>query len=152
MSAYIYAIIPYKSGISFDDDELFPFVCDPILPQLDCIQSQFTKPDGLMLYKDFLLINTCLRQSVFTNNRDGYNLLRADIYAIAKALEANEVWYVEELVTDEIDEPNFSFEEWKKSLIIERAEHVAELTQDILKGKDVFSYYHDDFSDIMIEK
>ena len=94
MSSYIYAIIPYKSGISFSKHEPIPCVFHPFLPELKGIESEFTEPDGLSLFADFLMINTCYRQSAFTDNKDGYNWIRAEVCQIAKALGAHEVWYV----------------------------------------------------------
>lgn len=149
MSQYIYAIIPYKSGISFSESESMPCVWAPILPQLDNVDSELTDPEGLVLFADFLQINTCYRQSVFTNNKDGYSWLRTEIYKIAKALDAKEVWSVEEPATDEMELPNFSFDSWKESL--KTSGYVAELTTVFLKGNVFCSYYHDDFSDIINE-
>ena len=77
MSQYIYAIIPYESGISFSKDEPYPCVWEPILPELKDIHSEFT--DDLCVFKDFLMINTCYRQSAFTDNRDGFCRIRADV-------------------------------------------------------------------------
>lgn len=150
MSQYIYAIIPYESGISFSKDEPYPCVWEPILPELKDIHSEFT--DDLCVFKDFLMINTCYRQSAFTNNRDGFCRIRADVCKIARALGASEVWYVEELITDEMDGWDFSFDNWIKSLQNEKKHLVAELSTDILKGKNIYSYYHDDFSDVILEK
>lgn len=116
MSAYIYAIIPYESGISFSKDDPIQCVWNPYLPELKGIHSEFVEPDSLMLFKDFLMINTCYRQSAFTVNRDGYCWIRSEVCEIARALGANEVWYVEELITDEMDDADFSFPEWVRSL------------------------------------
>lgn len=152
MSSYIYAIIPYKSGISFSKHEPIPCVCHPFLPELKGIESEFTEPDGLSLFADFLMINTCYRQSAFTDNKDGYNWIRAEVCQIAKALGALEVWYVYEYATDYMDEPDFSFDEWVESFKKERKEYIVELTTDVLKGKEMYGYYHDDFSDIIMER
>lgn len=152
MSAYIYAIIPYKSGISFSSDDPIRCVWEPILPELEGIDSEFTEKGSLSLFADFFLINTCYRQSAFTDNIDGYSWIRADICQIAKALGAHEVWYVEELITDEMDMPDFSFDEWINSLKHEKKQYVVELTTDVLKGNSIYSYYHDGFSDIIMEK
>ena len=51
-----------------------------------------------------------------------------------------------------MDEWGFSFAEWVNSLKNENKQNVAELTQEILKGNDIYSYYHDNFSDIIIKK
>lgn len=153
MSQYIYAIIPYKSKIYSDfnmDGE--SGLCNPLIPELKGVESVFIEPDGLTLSKDFLEINTCHRQSAFANNRDGYSKLRAEICLIAKALEAKEVWYVEELAIDEMYVKDFSFDDWIISLKNEKKRYTAELTTEILKGDYVYSYYHDDFSDIIMEK
>ena len=89
--------------------------------------------------------------SAFAGNEDGYSWLRVEIYKIAVALGANEVWYVAELATDEMDRTDFSFEEWLHSL--KNGEHyVSELSVDVLKDKYICTYYHDDFSDIILER
>jgi hypothetical protein len=152
MSAYIYAIIPYKSGIRIGANDPFQFVYGLVPQELRGIESEFTVAEKLELHVDFLLINTCCRESVFTNNSDGYSRMRADIYRIAKALGAKEAWYVEELATEDMNDSDFSFEEWVRSLKNEKKKYVAELSIDILKGNTVYSYYHDDFSDIIMEK
>ena len=151
MSAYIYAIIPYKSYFIFDTKEPYPCVWGFVPPELKGIDSEFTEADGLELFADFLMINTCQRLSAFTNNKDGYNRMRADICKIATALGAKEVWYAEELATDEMDGWDFSFDEWVNGLKNENKKYVAELTVDVLKGNKIYSYYHDDFSDIIME-
>jgi hypothetical protein len=153
MSAFIYAIIPYKSGITVSSKEPYPCIWNPSIPELKGIASELelTDPDGLSLFSDFLMINTCQRQSAFTCNRNGYCGLRTDIYMIAKALNANEVWYVVENITDEMEDWGFSFDEWIKSLSNEKKQYVVELTVEVLKGKTMYSYYHDDFSDIILK-
>ena len=152
MSQYIYAVIPYESGISFSKDEPYPCVWNPVLPELKDIDSEFAEQDGLCLFKDFLMINTCYRQSAFTDNRDGFCWIRADICKIARALGASEVWYVAELIIDEMDEWDFSFDDWRNSLKNEKRHLVAELSTDILRGKAIYSYYHDDFCDVILER
>jgi hypothetical protein len=152
MSQYIYAIIPYESGVSFCKDEPYPCVWNPFLPELKDIHSEFTEPDSLSLFKDFLMINTCYRQSAFTDNRDGFCWIRADICKIARALGASEVWYVAELITDEMEDWDFSFNEWRNSLNNEKKDLVVELSTDVLMGKNIYSYYHDDFRDVIMER
>ncbi len=152
MSQYIYAIIPYESGVSFCKDEPYPCVWNPFLPELKDIHSEFTEPDSLSLFKDFLMINTCYRQSAFTDNRDGFCWIRADICKIARALGASEVWYVAELITDEMEDWDFSFNEWRNSLNNEKKDLVVELSIDVLMGKNIYSYYHDDFRDVIMER
>ena len=151
MSDYLYAIIPYKSGESFTPQKGDNFIYYPEIPELKGIDSEFTEPDGLRLFADFLMINTCYRQSAFTENEDGYSWLRTEIYKIAQALGAKEVWYVAELATDEMYSEDFSFNDWLDSFKT-RENYVAELTVDTLKGKYICTYYHDDFSDIIKEK
>ena len=150
MSQYIYAILPYDSGISVSKDEPYPCEWYPALPKLKDINSEFT--NDLCMFKDFIIVNTCYRQSAFTDNKDGYCKIRADIYKIARALRASEVWYVEEAITDEMNEWGFSFDKWRNSLKNEKKHLVAELSTDVLKGKEIYSYYHDDFSDVILER
>ena len=103
------------------------------------------------MFAAFLMINTCGRQSCFTNNEDGYSQLRAEIYKIALVLGAREVWYVAELATDEMYDKDFSFGKWIHSFK-EGARHAAELNVDALKDRFICTYYHDDFSDIILER
>lgn len=152
MSAYIYAIIPYRSGISFDEDDPITCIYGPVLSELDEIESEYTDRGRLCLFKDFLQINTCCRQSAFTNIKDGYCRLRSEICLIARALGASGVWYVEESVTDEMDDPSFSFDEWAQSLKDKNGQSVVELNTEILSGNACYSYYYDDFSDIIMER
>lgn len=148
MSSYIYAIIPYKSDISVTQEE--PCVYYPILPELKCIESEFTDRESLELYPDFLMINLCYRKSAFTENKDGYSWIRSEICQIARALGATEVWYADELAIQEMDDWEFSFENWVVRIKNEKL--VVELTQEILKGKEIYGFYHDDFSDIIMER
>lgn len=152
MSAYLYAIIPYKSGISFSKEDCVMCYANPYLPELKGIDSEFVEADGLSFYADFLMVNTCYRQSAFTENKDGHCWIRSEIYQIAKALGANEVWYVEEVITDEMDEPGFSFDSWVNMLRTEKNHLVKELTVDVLKSKAVYSYYHDNFADLVLQR
>ena len=150
MSAYIYAIIPYKSGLTFSRKEPIPCVYNPYLPELKSIDSEFI--DEIVQYSEFIMINTCYRQSAFIDNRDGYCWIRSEICQIARALGANEVWYVEENITDEMEEHDFSFEDWARSLREEKKQYVVELTVEVLKGEEMYDYYHDDFSDVIMER
>jgi hypothetical protein len=152
MSAYIYAIIPYKSGIHFSKEDKEQGWWNPFISELKNVSNEFTEEDRLILFEDFLMVNTCYRQSAFTGCKDGYNWIRAGIYEIAKAIGANEVWYVEELITDYMADAYFSFAQWIETLRIEKSHLVAELNLDVLAGNSVYSYYHDDFSDIIMEK
>lgn len=151
MSQWLYAIIPYKSGITFSKDGPYsePLVYCPVLPELKDISSEFTDPEALYLFKDFLMINICYRQSAFTNNRDGSCWIMDEIRKIARALGASEVLYVAELLTDEMIDWDFSFEEWRNRLRKLEKQYVVELSTDILKGNTCYSYYHDDFSDVI---
>ena len=103
MSDYLYAVIPYKAGASFTPEEGETSVYCPEIPELKDIDSELVESDGLDLYADFLMINTCYRQSAFTGNINGYSWLRVEIYKIAMALGAKEVWYVAEMALDEMD-------------------------------------------------
>ena len=46
---------------------------------------------------------------------------------------------------------DFLFEEWKCQLQNERKQYTAEMSTDILKGNTLYSYYHDLFSDNILE-
>ena len=152
MSDYLYAVIPYNKGVNlYSADELEEGRSYPVIPELKGIDSEYAEEDGLKLFADFLMINTCGRQSWFTNNEDGYSQLRAEIYKIALALGAREVWYVAEMATDEMYDKDFSFDNWIHSFK-EGTRYASELTLDVLKDRFICTYYHDDFSDIILER
>ncbi len=146
MSAYAYALIPYKNKTLLKPEE-GEVSCYPLFPEVKNIESEFTEPGSLEMFKDFILINTCYRLSSFIKCEDGFCWLRAEIYKIAKALGASEVWYAEECATDEMYEENFSFDEWK----ISNRKYTQELTIEVLKSDCISSIYHDNFSDIVLE-
>ena len=150
MSDYLYAVIPYKGSSLYSPDELEEGLWDPIIPELKGIDSKYAEDDYLILFADFLLINTCGRQSWFADNEDGYSQLRAEIYKIAMALGASEVWYAAELATDEMFVKGFSFDDWIRSFK-DGTQYASELTVDVLKDKYICTYYPDDFSDIVLE-
>ena len=152
MSSYIYAIIPYKKKDGFVPDPGEQSCWFPNIPELANVQSELAEQDGLALYPDFLMINTCYRQNSLCNCEDGYSWLRAEIYKIVKVLDAEEAWYIEELITQDFDAPNFSFEEWKKELATTKSRYVKEMTVDVLKSNYAYSYYHDVFSDIILDR
>ena len=149
MSRYIYAIIPYESKDRFIFQESDPLIYCPNIPELTDVNSEFTDPEMLTLHKKFLEVNTCYRQSAFTGHKDGYSHVREEIYHIAKAIGANEVWYVEEPFIDTMELPDFSFDNWRESLKKENATFVVELSIEVLKGNDIYSFYHDGFSDLI---
>ena len=151
MTDYLYAVIPYNKGTNiYTPDELKEGVEEPQIPELKLVDSEFSEKEMLTLFKDYLNINTCRRQSEFVDKKDGYSRLRAEIYRIARALGAHEVWYVAELATDEMYREGFSFDDWL--LGFKNGERYAsELSVDVLKGKYICTYYHDDFSDIILE-
>ena len=84
-------------------------------------------------------------------DENGFCYARNAIYKIAKALNAYEVWYVEELTTDEMTLSDFSFDDWKRSLKEENAYCTREVNLEMLKKGNWASYCHDDFSDIVIK-
>ena len=61
------------------------------------------------------------------------------------------MWYAEELATDAMYEEKFSFDKWKKELSTSKRKYTQELTIDVLKSDRISSYYHDDFSDIVLD-
>lgn len=150
MSQYIYAIIPYDSGMKLSDEEKEQGIYAPYFPVLDSIDSEFTEESLYSMLEEYIRINTCYRQSAFTNNKDGYCWIRSEICQIAKALGAKEVWYVAELSADAMMTKDFSFSKWKED--IKGKDYTVRLTTDVLKGNAIYSYYHDDFSDIIMER
>ena len=49
-------------------------------------------------------------------------------------------------------EPDFSFEKWKEELTSVKSKYVCKLTIENLKSNYIYSYYHDNFSDILLEQ
>ena len=150
MSDYLYAIIPYQGSKKYRPEELEEGIDCSNLPELKGVDTEYT--EVMTLYQGYIQVNTCYRLSSFTELEDGYSSIRADIYKIAKAVGAREVWYIAELCTDEMYAENFCFETWANSLKNERKKLVAEMTVDILKDKHIYSYYHDNFADIILER
>ena len=151
MSSYLYAVIPYKSGLHFQDEDERKFLWFHVPNELKGTNMDFDK-ECFIAFSDFILINTCWRMSFLNCNENGWCRVRCEIHAIAKALHAREAWYVEELCTDEMMLPDFNVEEWKRSLKDELAYCTTEVTIEILRNQRWASYCHDDFSDIVIEK
>ena len=151
MSSYLYAVIPYKSGLHFQDEDEEKFLWSYVPKELKGIKMDFDE-DCFIVFSDFILINTCSRMSSLNCNENGWCQIRYEIYAIAKALHAKEAWYVEELSTDKMMLPDFNFEEWKKSLKKELAYCTTEVTIEMLRNQRWASYCHDDYSDIVTEK
>ena len=87
MSQYIYAIIPYDSGMKLSDEEKEQGIYAPFFPELDSIDSEFTEESLYSMLEEYIQINTCYRQSAFTNNKGGYCWIRSEICQIAKALQ-----------------------------------------------------------------
>ena len=56
MSQYIYAIIPYESGLRFAPDAEEKYEYCPSIPELKSIDSEFAEPSGLYLFADFVRI------------------------------------------------------------------------------------------------
>ncbi len=151
MSDYLYAIIPYKKKGTFVADEGEVYISYPKIPELKGVKSKLAERDGLLLFPEFLMINTCHRQSSFVEWEDGYSWLRAEVYKIAKALGANEVWYAAELSTDEMYSKRISFRKWLESFKTGER-YVCELCIEVLKDKYISTYYHDNFADIILKK
>ena len=150
MSDYLYAVIPYNKGvILYSPDELEEGVLYPNIPELKGIDTEYT--GDMTLFKGYIQINTCHRLSSFTGLEDGYSSIRADIYKIAKAVGVSEVWYIAELCTDKMYAEGFSFEKWANRLKNDKG-IVVEMSVDVLKDKHIYSYYHDDFSDVVLTK
>lgn len=151
MSDYLYAVIPYKSGLHFQNEDEDKFVCGYIPKELSNISIDFDK-ECFEVFSDFILINTCCRMSSLNCNENGWCQIRCEIYNIAKALNAIEVWYVAELTTDAMLLPDFNFDDWKRSLKEESAYCTTEVTIEMLKNQKWASYCHDNFGDIVIER
>ena len=147
--SYLYVVVPYKSELQFKEDDNL-FVCG--LPkELEGITLDIDE-DLFDVYSDFVLINTCWGMSSLNCDDNGWCHIRSETYKIAKALNATEAWYVEELSTDKMTEPGFDFEDWKRSLREELAYYTCEVNIEMLKNQEWASHCHDDFADIVIEK
>ena len=150
MSDYLYAVIPYNSGLRFKDDAEDKFV-ERMPKDIKGYDIEFEK-DLFQMFSDFILINTCWRMSSLTCDENGRCDARSAIYIVARLLNAKEVWYVGEMCTDEMFRPDFNFDDWKRSLIEENAYCTKEVTLDMLRSGHWASYCHDDFSDIVIDQ
>ena len=150
MSDYLYAVIPYESGLHFKAKDEDKFVIGYKPKELKGMKIDFDR-DCFWTFSDFILINTCWRMSSLDCDENGFCFARNAIYKIAKALNAYEVWYVEELTTDEMTLSDFSFDDWKRSLKEENAYCTREVNLEMLKKGNWASYCHDDFSDIVIK-
>ena len=151
MSDYLYAVIPYKSGIQFPKDVEDQFVWGYMPKDLENVSVDIYE-DCFIVFSDFILINTGWRMSSLNCNENGWCEARSEIYKVAKALNATEVWYVEELTTDKMMVAGFSFEDWKRSLKEELAYCICEVTLEMLRNHHWASYCHDNFADIVIER
>ena len=151
MSQYLYAIIPYNSGSDFKPNDSEVCVYDAIIPELKNVDTELS--ENIDQYKDFIVINTCCRVIYFFGQKSGYCWLRSEIYKIAKALGAKEVWYAEEIPFFELhdDSKCDMLEKWVERFNSENKKYIVELTTDVLQGNCIYNYYHDDFSDIVLE-
>ena len=154
MSQYLYAVIPYESGLNFESDDYgyqYNWFMKP--SELNDIETEFDEDgdDGYMLLPGCLLINTCFRMSDLQADERGYCHLRAEIYKIAKALGAQEAWYIDELACDAMQTDDFNFEDWKTSLQTTKSYCTMEVTVEMLQSGNYASYCHDSFSDILSE-
>ena len=152
MSSYLYAVIPYESPFIFPSTDGENFCFGFVPKELESLHSKLCDPDGITTYGDFLLFNTCVRMSSLCCDTHGFCAIRSEIYKIAKALKADEVWYVEELCTDQMDEPSFSLEKLKERMKTDLAYCTMEVSLDSLKQNKWASYNHDVFADIVVER
>lgn len=139
MAHWLYVVIPYSSGVSFEYKEYI--CCEVSLPEFESISSELK--DNVMMYQDFLLVNTCCKMSAIMFRPNGHYTLRNEIYEMAKAVEAEEVWHVEELVTEEFDSDHFDFEKWKAYARVHEVDYSLYLDED-----DLVSIIHDSFDDL----
>ena len=150
MSDYLYAVIPYNSGLQFKEDAEDKFL-RRMPKELKGYDIEFEE-DLFDIFSDFILINTCWRMSSLTCDKNGRCDARSAIYIVARLLNAKEVWYVGEMCTDEMLESDFNFDDWKRSLKEKYAYCTKEVTLDMLRSGHWASYCHDDFSDIVIDE
>ncbi|MDO4957840.1 MAG: hypothetical protein Q4E68_01105 [Prevotellaceae bacterium] len=154
MSQYVYAVLPYDSGIFFDPDEHYNCVFDYKIYELKDISKDLIYPDMaeyVTMFKDFIVFNTCLRVSNFCGNpKNGFNSLRKDFYLIEKRIGLKEVLYVTFYFTDYMDAPGYSYEKFLEDMKGKYKDYVSELCIDVLIGKEYHEFYHDDFKDIVL--
>lgn len=151
MSAYLYALIPYKSGIDFTySDE--PFYWHPLIREFENVDSELTDREGLQQYGDYIVVNTCARMSSLKCDTRGFCWIRSEVYKLAKAVGAEEVWYIEELSFEHIEDMNITLEEFKEMLRGPYSYCTKEVNLDMLKDNSYASFCHDDFSDIVVNR
>lgn len=149
MASTLFIVIPYESDISFSSKDVVCCVFNPYLPELKKVVSIYK--DSLILHRGFVLVMTNVKGG-FTCQKNGFCGDRLEAYKLAKALGADEVWYVIEEVVDEMDIYEFDFDRWRKSLSEEMKDRVVEINVDAIKEKKCAAYYHDNFSDIVTER
>lgn len=154
MSQHIYAVLPYDSGIGIDPEDVEQCVFGYNVPELKGIEAELSYShltDDIIMFQDFLIINTCLRVSDFCQNpKNGYNSLRKDVYLMAKRLGLEEVWYVPEYYTDDMNEAGYTYNTLLRDMHGKYKDSFAELSVKLLKGKKCYEFYHDNFSDIVL--
>ena len=148
MASDLYIIIPYESDVCFSPKDIICRVYEPDLPELKNIDSDLK--ESLSLLRGFICVDT-FSKGGFDCMKNGYCHLRAESYKLAKALGADEVWYVLDEMMDEMDMYEFDFEKWKKSLNEELKNYTKEVNLELIRERKWAAICHDDFSDIVLE-
>lgn len=149
MSAYLYAVIPYDGEPHpYSKEENFEY--GAFIPELYGMESDLC--EDVSLFHGFFLINTCFRMPSIMTDKNGFCSLRKDIYEIAKAVGAKEVWYIEELATDSMDSKGYSLNTFLTDLKELYSDYFLEYDIETMreKGGTYASYMHDDFHDIVL--
>lgn len=141
----MYALIPYKGKSALKAEEGCAFEYNPNIPELKDIDSELADCSYIGRYEDFILINTCYRMSYLTNfDEDGACFCREEIRKIALALDASEVWYVEEILIQMFDDiPGYALEMFKK----EYANSISEYSLEKLEQGHWGSIIHDAYTE-----
>lgn len=150
MSQYLYALIPYKGKSALAPEDGCAFECNPIIPELRNIDSELADCGYIDRYEDFILINTCYRMSYLTHfDEDDTSFCREEIRKITLALDASEVWYVEEILIQMFDNiPGYTLKMFKK----EYARSIIEYDFEKLKQGYVGSIIHDSYGKTKAEQ
>jgi len=145
MSNYLYALIPCDAEVRPDSPEEC-YQTSPSIPQLNGVESELAEKDRLYLFPGFLLVNTCYSMYMILPDENGPSPSRLEVFKIAQALGAPEVWYVQETAADEMfGYDTYSFDRFKNQIDGEDKDYVIEYSPELV---EIAGYIHDDFKDL----
>lgn len=145
MSNYLYVLIPCDAEVRPDSPEEC-YQTSPSIPQLNGVESELAERDGLYLFPGFLLINTCYSMYMILPGENGPSPSRQEVYKIAQAMDAPEVWYVQETAADKMfGFDKYSFDRFKTQIDGEDKDYLTEYSPELT---EIAGYIHDDFRDL----